>query len=88
MSETSPINTAKPFKLAEAKWYQRVLLGIYALGFVGMLALNYACYPGTFVGKWGWAAIWPFSIFGYFIEFVVQRRSAVLTEQCLVLLGS
>ncbi|MEM6528034.1 MAG: hypothetical protein AAF653_07045 [Chloroflexota bacterium] len=63
--------------------YRRVFTRIYIVGFVIMLGFNYTCYFGTFVGKWGWAAIWPFAVFGYLTEYAFQDN-AVLTERCMV----
>ena len=64
---------------------QRILLIIYVIGFVAMLAFNYNCYPGTIVGKVGWAILWPFSVFGYLMEYGIQLENAVLRPGCILL---
>ncbi|MEL6148058.1 MAG: hypothetical protein AAFV33_07865 [Chloroflexota bacterium] len=76
-----------PTSTERLKRYQRIFLRVYVVGFVIMLAFNYTCYFGTFVGKWGWAALWPFSVFGYITEYIWQDN-AVLTETCIAFLES
>ncbi len=61
---------------------QRNLLIVYIIGFVLMLMFNWRCYPGTAIGDVGWAIIWPVSIFGYFIEYVLQLGQAVFQVEC------
>jgi hypothetical protein len=61
---------------------QRSLLIIYVIGFVLMLMFNLRCYPGTYIGDVGWALIWPVSIVGYVIEYVLQLEQAVFQPEC------
>ena len=42
--------------------YQRTLLRIYFVGLGLMIAFNWTCYAGTFIGVFGWASIWPIYI--------------------------
>ncbi len=42
--------------------YRSLLLRVYAGGFALMVLFNLRCYPGTFVGVLGWAALWPLYI--------------------------
>lgn len=39
--------------------YQTMIARVYALGVVLMIAFNAGCYPGTFIGLFGWAIVWP-----------------------------
>jgi len=41
---------------------QKALLRVYIVGTILMAFYNNACYPGTFVGVCGWAALWPIYI--------------------------
>lgn len=78
-SITQPVPTE--FRLALRR-YQRVLLFIYVVGFVVMLVFNLRCYAGTYIGQIGWALIWPFSVFGYIVEFGFQLNNAVVADTC------
>jgi hypothetical protein len=42
--------------------YTSLVLQVYVVGFILMVLFNARCYPGTFVGVFGWAAIWPFYV--------------------------
>jgi hypothetical protein len=64
------------------RWFQWVLLVVYVLGFAAMLALNLRCYAGTYIGQVGWALIWPFSMFGYIVEFGFQLDNAIVADSC------
>jgi hypothetical protein len=61
------------------------LLTVYVVGFAAALVFNTNCYPGTFVGRVGWAVIWPLSVFGYLVEYGLQFENAILREGCFLL---
>ena len=59
-----------------------VLVVGYVVGVAGMLAFTLSCYPGTLVGKIGWALTWPISGPGLIIEYGLQLDKAVVSASC------
>ncbi len=53
----NPNNTQETFGI-----YQKFLLRGYIGGYVLMVIFNWACYPGSYIGVFGWAIIWPIYI--------------------------
>ncbi len=65
------------------KRYQRVLIYIYLGGFVAMLLVNISCYPGTYIGRIGWAAIWPLSAPAFLWEYGFSLNDEVVRQGCI-----
>lgn len=63
--------------------WQRAVVGLYFIGIVAMVAFNFSCYPGTIVGKVGWALIWPLSAPAYVYEFGMMHPGT-LAETCFL----
>jgi hypothetical protein len=52
--------------------WRTILAWTYVAGFLLMLTFNYNCYPGTQVGKVGWAITWPLSMPAFINEFWIS----------------
>ena len=55
--------------------FQPLLIRIYTWGVVIMVLFNWQCYPGTFVGVLGWAALWPIYLPANIIRILVGLSS-------------
>lgn len=47
------------------------IFSIYVIGVFLMITFNWRCYPGTFIGLFGWAAIWPLYVPAMLVRLVI-----------------
>lgn len=55
--------------------YQGMAVRVYVVGFALMVLYNLRCYPGSFVGVFGWAALWPLYIPANLVRVVVALQA-------------
>ncbi|MEO0561842.1 MAG: hypothetical protein AAF125_07005 [Chloroflexota bacterium] len=64
--------TETPFDFrASLTRYQQAVLRVYVIGVIAMTVFNWNCYPGTFIGVCGWAALWPIYIPAMIIQTIL-----------------
>jgi hypothetical protein len=61
---------------------QRLLLRVYIVGFGLMVLFNWGCYPGSLVGVFGWAAIWPIYIPATLVSLLITGDTLGVNHIC------